>query len=247
MDADLAIPKPKNVSIEQAATLGVGIETAGLGLFDEGFGISLVDPKNPPTPKDEWILILGGAGSVGQYAVQLAKAAGYKVIASCSTQSSSTVQSLGADAFIDYKKSEDEQVKDIATITGGKISMVYDTVARSPQLAKRVLTEVSKSSEKHFATTDDWSEIGPFEGIKIHRVQLGLIGQSGEEIKHKPDINKHISSMFPMIVGLVEAGKVVPNQYQVVGEGFESIADAVSQQQKSGGAGGKFVVKLQSA
>ena len=48
-----------------------------------------------------------------------------------------------------------------------------------------------------------------------------------------------------MIVGLVETGKVVPNEYQIAGEGFESISDAVKKQLQSGGAGGKFVVKLQ--
>lgn len=49
-----------------------------------------------------------------------------------------------------------------------------------------------------------------------------------------------------MIVGLVEAGKVVPNEHEVFGEGFESISDAIAQHQKSGGSGAKLVVKLQS-
>jgi NADPH:quinone reductase-like Zn-dependent oxidoreductase len=34
--------------------------------------------------KDEWIVILGGTGTVGQFAVQIARACGYKVLASCS-------------------------------------------------------------------------------------------------------------------------------------------------------------------
>ena len=47
------------------------LKTACLGLFVAGFAIPLVDPKNPPSSKDEWILVLGGAGSVGQYAIQV--------------------------------------------------------------------------------------------------------------------------------------------------------------------------------
>lgn len=34
--------------------------------------------------KDEWIVVLGGSGTVGQFAVQIARVCGYKVLASCS-------------------------------------------------------------------------------------------------------------------------------------------------------------------
>lgn len=45
-------------------------QTACLGVF-RGLGIKLPDPKALPEVKDEWVVILGGAGSVGQYAVQV--------------------------------------------------------------------------------------------------------------------------------------------------------------------------------
>lgn len=80
-----------------------------MGLFS-GLRIKVPDPKALPETKDEWILILGGAGSVGQYAVQvritsfgnnefncvfiaevsqLAKLSGYKVVATSSTKTAS--------------------------------------------------------------------------------------------------------------------------------------------------------------
>lgn len=95
MDAKLAIPIPEKVSHQLGAAIGVGTEvgssnaiffyllffskkkyeltakqTAGLGVF-RGLGIKLPDPKALPEVKDEWVVILGGAGSVGQYAVQV--------------------------------------------------------------------------------------------------------------------------------------------------------------------------------
>lgn len=45
-------------------------KTAALGLFD-GLKIKVPDPNALPEVKDEWVFILGGAGSVGQYAVQV--------------------------------------------------------------------------------------------------------------------------------------------------------------------------------
>ena len=80
-----------------------------MGVF-RGLGIKLPDPKALPEVKDEWVVILGGAGSVGQYAVQvrdmpnncsslycmfnieavqLAKLSGYKVVATCSQKNAS--------------------------------------------------------------------------------------------------------------------------------------------------------------
>ncbi len=46
------------------------VKTAALGLFN-GLQIKLPNPKALPEAKDEWVVILGGAGSVGQYAVQV--------------------------------------------------------------------------------------------------------------------------------------------------------------------------------
>lgn len=69
MDAKLALLNQKN-TLQQGATLGVGTYTASLGLFD-GLKVELLDPNTLPSVKDEWIIVLGGAGSVGQYAVQV--------------------------------------------------------------------------------------------------------------------------------------------------------------------------------
>ncbi|KAI9830383.1 MAG: hypothetical protein M1826_004806 [Phylliscum demangeonii] len=247
MDAKLALKAPKSISLEQACTVGVGSYTACLGIFT-GFGIPLVDVKNPPKAKDEWMIVLGGAGSVGQYCVQLGKAAGYKLLATCSTKSAGAIKSLGATATIDYRKSEDEQVQEIASVTGGKFSMVYDAVAKSHAFARRLLTDVSKSSEKkHFATTDDWSEIAPWDGIKMTRVALGPIGRTGDALKHQPSLNEDVAAFIPMLEDLLAAGKLVPNEYTVVGkEGLQSIIEAYDLLQKSGGTGPKLIAKIQS-
>lgn len=45
-------------------------KTAALGIFN-GLKLKLPDPKALPKVQDEWVVILGGAGSVGQYAVQV--------------------------------------------------------------------------------------------------------------------------------------------------------------------------------
>lgn len=86
MDAPITIPKPANISLPQASAAGVGILTASLGVFD-GLQVPLPNVSCLPDGRDEWALVFGGAGSVGQFAVQLLKVSGFKVVATCSTKS----------------------------------------------------------------------------------------------------------------------------------------------------------------
>lgn len=64
--------------------------------------------------------------------------------------------SLGADATIDYRKSDNDQIEDLKSITSGNFFAIYDTVAKSTALALKALNEASTLDKKFFATTDDW-------------------------------------------------------------------------------------------
>jgi NADPH:quinone reductase-like Zn-dependent oxidoreductase len=242
MDAAITIPKPKNISLVQAATLGVGVQTAALAIFD---GLKIERPTSGSVAeKDEWVLVMGGASSVGKCAIQLARAAGYKVIASCSSQSSSIVQNLGATPF-DYKKSVEDQVKDILSITSGNIRGCFDAVAANdPEVPKAVFKELGSSKAKYFATTNDWSAIQDFEGGKTYCTELGRIGKSGD--KEEKETNEIMAKDIPIIVKLVEGGQVVPAEYEVIGDGgFEDAVKAYRHQAKGAGGSKKVVVKIQ--
>lgn len=86
MDAAITIPKPPNVTFADAGASGVGLLTASLGVFN-GLKVPLPDPSSPPSPQNKWALVFGGAGSVGQFAVQLLKISGFDVVTTCSTKS----------------------------------------------------------------------------------------------------------------------------------------------------------------
>lgn len=73
-----------------------------------------------------------------------------------------------------------------------------------------------------------------------------MIGKSGEALAHEPTFNDDLASYIPAIYGLLESGKMRPNEVSVVEKGgFEGIADAYAIQQKSQGGGGKIVITLQ--
>jgi hypothetical protein len=65
------------------------------------------------------------------------------------------LRSIGADATIDYKNSEDAQIAELLSVTEGKPSRIFDAVASNEGFAKVVFKQVS-ASPKYFATTNDW-------------------------------------------------------------------------------------------
>jgi NADPH:quinone reductase-like Zn-dependent oxidoreductase len=89
------ILKPEKVSFEEAATLPLAGMTALQALRNKG-----------NIQKGQKVLIVGSAGSVGPYAVQLAKYFGAEVTGVCSSKSMSQTLSIGADYVIDYTKED---------------------------------------------------------------------------------------------------------------------------------------------
>jgi NADPH:quinone reductase-like Zn-dependent oxidoreductase len=91
--------KPQTLSFTEAATVPVGATTAWRTLFDHG-GLKA----------GQRVLIVGAAGGVGLFAVQLAKWKGAQVIGTASTANLEFVRSLGADTVVDYTTTPVESV-----------------------------------------------------------------------------------------------------------------------------------------
>ena len=89
--AEDLVPKPANLTFEQAGAVPISGTTALRAVRDEG----RVQPGQD-------VLVIGAAGGVGSLVVQIAKAYGAKVTAVCSTSKMDLVRSLGADDVIDY-------------------------------------------------------------------------------------------------------------------------------------------------
>jgi NADPH:quinone reductase-like Zn-dependent oxidoreductase len=105
---DKIAPKPTNLTFQQAATVPTTGCTALQGLRDVG----RIQPGQS-------VLIIGAAGGVGSFAVQIAKALEANVTGVCSTTQVDVVRSIGADRVIDYTR------EDFAA-TGERYDLIVD-------------------------------------------------------------------------------------------------------------------------
>ena len=171
--------KPKSLNFVEAAAVPMGALTAWQALVD----VAKLQPG-------QTILIHGGSGGVGSFAVQIAKARGARVIATASTANQDVLKQLGADVAVDYTKTKFEDVaKDVDAVLDpvGK-----ETLARSYDVLKKggiVMSLVARPDP----------------------VELKKHGIRGAGISAHPDADD-----LTEIAQLIDEGKIKPTVTQVL-------------------------------
>jgi len=119
-----AAPKPKSLTFVEAAAVPIVALTAWQALIDTA-----------KLNSGQTVLVHGGSGGVGSFAIQIAKARGAKVIATASIANHEFLKQLGADVAIDYTKQKFEDVaRDVDVVLD---SIGRDTLARSYGVVKK--------------------------------------------------------------------------------------------------------------
>jgi NADPH:quinone reductase-like Zn-dependent oxidoreductase len=179
-------PKPANLTFEQAAAVPLAALTALQGLRDHG----RVQPG-------QRVLVIGAAGGVGTFAVQLAKWLGAEVTGVCSTRNLDLVRSLGADHVVDYTEGD-------FTRGGQRYDLVFQLAGTSsPSDLRRVLTPTGtlllSSGES------DGRLIGP-----VDRIIKALLLAPFVRQRLVPFEAKRSGQDLQLMRELIEAGTVTP-------------------------------------
>ena len=182
---DAVVPKPANITFEEAAAVPVAAITALQGLRDKG-----------KLEAGQRVLINGASGGVGTFAVQIAKALGAEVTAVCSTRNVELVRSLGADHVVDYTRED-------FTRSGERYDLILDVAgSKSWSQLRRVLnpqaTVVIVGAQKR-------KVVGPIG----HIVRLRLASLRGSQ-KAVFFIAKTNRADMEILRELLETGQVKP-------------------------------------
>ncbi|CAM1506003.1 Fc.00g116400.m01.CDS01 [Cosmosporella sp. VM-42] len=239
---DIFFRKSSNLSVEDSCTIGVGLLTSSLCLL-AGAGLKLPDKGVNAPGMDEWIVVLGGSGTVGQFAIQIAHLCGYKVLASCSTSKRSIAVQNGATATFNSRGTIDEQVAEIKRVTGGNFARMFDSSAYGYEIMVKALETCSTATTKYLTSVDDWSEFKTPTSIKEYRAELGHLCRLDEPLGI--EVTRDIASWIPALEDHLAAGTLKPIQYEIVdGLGWGKVIQGI-QDLESGKAVKKIVVRIQ--
>ena len=171
--------KPAGLTFDQAAALPLAGCTALQALRD----VAHLQPG-------QRLLINGASGGVGTFAVQIGKAFGAHVTAVCSARNVDLVQSLGADAVVDYT------TEDVAS-TGRRFDVVLDLVGnRSLAELRRVLMENGTLVLSGGGVFEGGSLVGPM--ALIIRGRTGRPGgASAHHTVHRDDDHRVVERAGP--------------------------------------------------
>jgi NADPH:quinone reductase-like Zn-dependent oxidoreductase len=198
----LATP-PKNLDLYAAGGVPLAALTAWQALFDKA-----------ELKPGQTVLVHGGSGGVGHFAVQFAKAKGARVLATASGANQGFLKEIGADTAIDYKNQKFEEIaKDVDVVLD---SVGGDTLERSYGVLKKggfLVSIVARVDEKKL-------EEKGLRGTSM------LVQPNADELRE--------------IAKLVESGKVKP----VVSATFPLAQAAEAQKKsEAGGVRGKIVLE----
>jgi NADPH:quinone reductase-like Zn-dependent oxidoreductase len=205
LDQPALARKPSQLDHAHAAAIPLAGQTAWQGLFRHG-----------QLKSGQSVLIHGGSGGVGHFAIQFAKARGARVLTTVSTENVAFARALGADVVIDYKSQRfEDQPQDL--------DMVFDLIdgetrERSWKLLKRGGVLVS-------TLTEPSQETAARHGVRALRYTVEANGSELTEI-----------------AGLVASGDVKPHVQKVfrLDEAPQAMAAV-----EHGGSVGKIVLSLQ--
>ncbi|KAJ1329820.1 aspyridone synthetase trans-acting enoyl reductase [Microdochium nivale] len=258
-EASLVFPVPDSVGLDVASTVSVGVSTAVQALFQR-LGLpetsveSVSSGGSGGEDKRTPVLIYGGTSSVVLYAVQLARLASLRVIATGSARNRDLLRSLGADETVDYNDAD--WADQVRKLTGDNLRHALDNISTGETI-KKVATVMSSTQGGHVVSLVMAKHVKLPEDLR-KRVKVELIvaytvfERPLPESLHDPDNHggrttgdrrfweEHGLQKLP---GWLELGGVKPNAIKLLG-GLDAVEEGLKMHAEGNVSVEKIVYKV---
>ena len=255
-DAKTCLPIPTNLNsnsfnetMTNYATLPEATTTVWQNLFSQ-----LPQANSVNLLQGETLLVHGGTSGIGSFAIQLAKAQGCTVIATCGSdvKVKACVEQLGADVAFNYRSGSVEnkndwesQVKQFMktknknkTTTNGGVDVILDIVG-----GKYLQKNINVLNTKGRLRTIGFMK-GPKSEINMTRVLLKQLSISGSVLRSQSDELKRqlTNEIYENVWPMIEDGRIKPVVHKVF-DGLDRVKDAHALMETSDHIG-KIAIKL---
>ncbi|EGO00285.1 hypothetical protein SERLA73DRAFT_180787 [Serpula lacrymans var. lacrymans S7.3] len=226
---------PSNISFDQAATLPVCIATTALSLYSpapNGIGLRAPWDGGRGSFSGQPALVIGGATSVGQYAIQWAKLSGFSpIITTASLHNTALLKSTGATHVLDRGLSPSALSAEILKITSTPIKLVYDSVTAAD--AQQAGYDILAPGGHLILALEQSVKVKDGDNKTVFRV-FGNI--------HPPHKRAFAAALFGHLTKYLADGDIIPNTVEVVPGGLNGVASGLQRLKDNLVSGRKLVV-----
>ncbi|KZT00564.1 GroES-like protein [Laetiporus sulphureus 93-53] len=229
INAEVTAKVPSNVSLEQASTIPLGLATAAVGLFQHNAKSGSVGLYPPWEEGGEGkysgkpIVVLGGSSSVGQYAIQLAKYAGFSpIITTASLQNTEWLKEIGATHVVDRHLDSQAAFAEVSRIASEPIEVVYDAISE-PNTQNLGYDLLAPGGVLLITLNEavDKAKLSPSKRIEHVHGNVNL--------SHNRPFG---ASLYSKLTALLEKRVVRPNRVKVLPNGLEGIIGGLEELKK---------------
>ncbi|KAK4642249.1 putative secondary metabolism biosynthetic enzyme [Podospora bellae-mahoneyi] len=231
--ADLLLRLPEDMSFEEGASLGTGVATATLSLFDRLRVPATLDDLRRGEPKQgEFVLVAGGSTASGTRAIQLLKNAGLRPIASCSPSNFALVERFGAEKVFDYHSPTCAQ--EIREYTRNELEYALDCVSQA-DTTKLCFESIGRAGGRYVSLEPFRDTVAQTRALTIEPswvmvlsifgIKVGLEGEYGREAT--PEDRRFGAQAFAAVQSLLDGGKIQAHPIKVMPGGWEGVMKGV--------------------
>ncbi|CAG9986856.1 unnamed protein product [Clonostachys byssicola] len=236
-----------HLPMEQAATLGVGLMTNIMALWDSS-GLSLLANPKEPAAKPLPVLVYGGSTATGTLATQLLRLSGLRPVTTCSPRNFDLVRTRGAMEALDYVNPT--VVDDVRAFAGGKLKHVLDCIGDSSSAALCYAT-IGRTGG-HYVTLEQVSDellksrlavrAKVALGYELFGRKVALPGVYG--CPAQPEKSALAARYLPILQDLLDRGALRTHPTQLVGGELSDVLEGLKLLKSGSVSGQKLVVVL---